>query len=44
MNYTYVGIQTFPKWAAALLVNFPGGFTRALVWYHDKTPVRIVYL
>jgi len=41
MNWTYVGILIHRAWGAALLVNFPGGYTKALVAYDRKTPVRI---
>ncbi len=42
MNWTYVGILLHKAYGAALLVNLPGGFTRALVVYDHKRPVRIV--
>lgn len=42
-SYIYLGIQVLKGFAGALLVNLEGGFTRALVWYHKREPVRIRY-
>jgi len=41
MNWTYVGIMFHRAYGAALLVNFPGGYTKALVAYDFNNPVRI---
>ncbi len=42
ISYTYVGILFHRTYGAAFLVNYPGGFTKALVVYDLKNPVRIL--
>ena len=47
MNWTYLGIQLARSKRfrfGALLVNDSRHFTYALVYYNDRSPVRIVYL
>ncbi len=42
MTWTYLGIMAHKGWGGALLVNYAGGYTRALVDYRHSEPVRIV--
>lgn len=40
-RWTFCGVQLFPGFAAALLVNLPNKSTRALVTYDEDRPVQI---